>query len=38
MVGSLLLKRIYNLSDERLVEAWVRPYMSRRYAGWNGSF
>lgn len=28
MVGSLLLKRIYNLSDERLVEAWaMSPYM-----------
>jgi len=28
MVGSLLLKRIYNLSDERLVEAWeMNPYM-----------
>jgi transposase, IS5 family len=28
MVGSLLLKRIYNLSDERLCEAWIRdPYM-----------
>lgn len=28
MVGSLMLKRIYNLSDERLCEAWVRdPYM-----------
>jgi IS5 family transposase len=28
MVGSLMLKRIYNLSDERLCEAWIRdPYM-----------
>ncbi len=28
MVGSLMLKRIYNLSDERLVEAWaMNPYM-----------
>lgn len=28
MVGSLLLKRIYNLGDETLCEAWVRdPYM-----------
>jgi len=28
MVGSLLLKRIYNLSDERLTEAWeMNPYM-----------
>ena len=28
MVGSLMLKRIYNLSDERLAEAWVmNPYM-----------
>ncbi len=28
MVGSLLLKRIYNLSDERLSEAWaMNPYM-----------
>jgi transposase, IS5 family len=28
MVGSLMLKRIYNLSDERLCEAWTRdPYM-----------
>lgn len=28
MVGSLMLKRIYNLGDETLVEAWVRdPYM-----------
>lgn len=28
MVGSLLLKRIYNLSDERLVETWaMNPYM-----------
>lgn len=28
MVGSLMLKRIYNLSDERLTEAWVmNPYM-----------
>ena len=28
MIGSLLLKRIYNLSDERLCEAWIRdPYM-----------
>jgi len=28
MVGSLLLKRIYNLSDERLVESWeMNPYM-----------
>jgi len=28
MVGSLMLKRIYNLSDERLVETWVmNPYM-----------
>jgi len=28
MVGSLLLKRIYNLSDERLVEVWeMNPYM-----------
>ena len=28
MVGSLLLKRIYNLSDERLCEAWaMNPYM-----------
>ena len=28
MVGSLFLKRIYNLSDERLCEAWaMNPYM-----------
>ena len=28
MVGSLLLKRIYNLGDETLTEAWIRdPYM-----------
>jgi len=28
MVGSLMLKRIYNLSDERLCEAWaMNPYM-----------
>ncbi len=28
MVGSLMLKRIYDLGDETLVEAWVRdPYM-----------
>ena len=28
MVGSLLLKRIYNLGDETLCEAWIRdPYM-----------
>jgi len=28
MVGSLMLKRIYNLGDETLCEAWVRdPYM-----------
>lgn len=28
MVGSLMLKRIYNLGDETLVEAWLRdPYM-----------
>lgn len=28
MVGSLMLKRIYNLSDERLCESWIRdPYM-----------
>ena len=28
MVGSLMLKRIYNLSDERLAEAWeMNPYM-----------
>jgi|FLOH01.1.fsa_nt_gi transposase, IS5 family len=28
MVGSLLLKRIYNLSDERVCEAWeMNPYM-----------
>jgi transposase, IS5 family len=28
MVGSLMLKRIYNLGDETLVEAWIRdPYM-----------
>jgi len=28
MVGSLMLKRIYNLGDERLCEAWERdPYM-----------
>ncbi len=28
MVGSLMLKRIYNLSDERLSEAWaMNPYM-----------
>lgn len=28
MVGSLMLKRIYNLSDERLVESWaMNPYM-----------
>ena len=28
MVGSLMLKRIYNLGDETLTEAWVRdPYM-----------
>lgn len=28
MVGSLLLKRIYNLGDETLYEAWIRdPYM-----------
>lgn len=28
MVGGLLLKRIYNLSDELLCEAWIRdPYM-----------
>ncbi len=28
MVGCLMLKRIYNLGDETLVEAWVRdPYM-----------
>jgi len=28
MVGSLMLKRIYNLSDERICEAWVmNPYM-----------
>ena len=28
MVGSLILKRIYNLSDKRLCEAWVmNPYM-----------
>ena len=28
MVGSLMLKRIYNLGDETLVETWVRdPYM-----------
>lgn len=28
MVGSLMLKRIYNLSDERLTDAWIRdPYM-----------
>ena len=28
MVGSLLLKRIYNLGDETLVQAWVmNPYM-----------
>ena len=28
MVGSLLLKRIYNLSDERLCESWaMNPYM-----------
>lgn len=28
MVGSLMLKRIYNLSDERLVDRWVmNPYM-----------
>ena len=28
MVGSLMLKRIFNLSDERLSEAWIRdPYM-----------
>ncbi len=39
MVGSLLLKRIYNLSDERLSEAWeMNPYMSRIFAGWGGIF
>jgi len=28
MVGSLMLKRIYNLADESLCEAWERdPYM-----------
>ncbi len=28
MVGSLMLKRIYNLGDETLAEAWIRdPYM-----------
>ncbi len=28
MVGSLLLKRIYNLSDERLTASWeMNPYM-----------
>ncbi len=28
MVGSLMLKRIYNLSDERLVDSWaMNPYM-----------
>ena len=28
MVGSLMLKRIYNLGDETLCEAWIRdPYM-----------
>jgi len=28
MIGSLILKRIYNLSDERLVDAWtMNPYM-----------
>jgi len=28
MVGSLMLKRIYNLGDETLTEAWIRdPYM-----------
>ena len=28
MVGSLMLKRIYNLSDERLCESWsMNPYM-----------
>jgi len=28
MIGSLMLKRIYNLSDERLCESWIRdPYM-----------
>jgi IS5 family transposase len=28
MVGSLMLKRIYNLGDETLCESWIRdPYM-----------
>jgi IS5 family transposase len=28
MVGSLMLKRIYNLGDQTLAEAWIRyPYM-----------
>ena len=28
MIGSLMLKRIYNLGDETLCEAWIRdPYM-----------
>ncbi|MCX6230360.1 MAG: transposase [Bacteroidetes bacterium] len=37
MVGCLMLKRIYNLGDETLVEAWiVNPYM--QYFCGNGLF
>ena len=37
MVGSLLLKWIYNLSDERLTEAWeMNPYM--QFFLWDGTF
>lgn len=35
MVGSLMLKRIYNLGDETLVSAWkMNPYM-QYFCGWS---
>ncbi len=35
MVGCLMLKRIYNLGDETLAEAWIRdPYM-QYFCGMN---
>lgn len=33
MVGSLMLKRIYNLSDERLTEAWVMNSYMQYFCG-----
>lgn len=36
MVGSLMLKRIYNLGDETICEAWVRVQYSRSVGQFKG--